>query len=72
MRRAEVKLQPLPKERLLHCSQSINADLFLVLSQTLVFYYAVFESEERIVSADADVVTEIGRASCRERVSTTV
>ena len=37
----------------------IDADLFFVLSQALVFYHAVFESEERIVSADADVVTGV-------------
>ena len=35
----------------------INADLFFVSAHALEFNHAVFESEERIVSADADVVT---------------
>ena len=37
----------------------INADLFLISAETLVFDHAVFEREERIVSADADVAARM-------------
>ena len=37
----------------------INADLFFVSAHALEFNHAVFESEERIVSADADVVAGV-------------
>lgn len=47
------------KGRLSFFSFLINADLLFISAETLVFHHAVFEREERIVPADADVATGV-------------